>query len=139
MKLNNINFRDSLLIISIVFLITLYYYQNDITYKIKLAEDKIKEEQNNKNNNVSINTNKQLITSSNPQKNLLYFPNGKDRVVGPVSNFHYNFKPQIKELGWRNWWSKHKCKDNVTPTNNFKDITTYNFLSGLDSVKNPYV
>jgi hypothetical protein len=80
------------------------------------------------------------VTNGNPQKNPLFYPNNMDRKLGPSEGFHLKFRPTTtSKLGWRNWWSKHKNKNQVKQNENFKGISTYNFLDGLENVKNPYL
>lgn len=138
-----LEFVDIFLIVSMTSLIMLYTYQNNGKCSIKTHSKKSASNNNSKINNdnithpiIEISNN---TTNTNPQKNIMYMPNGNDRKLGPPTNFHNKFMTQKKELGWRNWWSKHKNKNNVPNNTNFTEISTYNFLSGLDNVKNLYI
>ena len=140
-----LEFIDIFLIVSMISIIMLYTYQNNCKCSAsnnnrEIANNSSNNSSNNNNNNSSNNSsNNNNNTSNNIQKNIMYMPNGNNRKLGPPTNFHNKFMTQNKELGWRNWWFKHKNKNNVPNNTNFTEISTYNFLSGLDNVKNPYI
>ena len=61
-----------------------------------------------------------------------------DRTLGPVNQFHQNFKPLGKEYGFRHWWQKNKTRNYVPKDYNFDGTSFRQYLNNLDNVNNVY-
>ena len=61
-----------------------------------------------------------------------------NRILGPVSDFHQNFKPIGKEFGFRSWWQKNKTRNYVPKDYNFDGTSFRQYLDNLDNVNNVY-
>jgi hypothetical protein len=58
--------------------------------------------------------------------------------VGPVVNFHQMFKPNLPELGWRNYYLSKYNDYNVPMDKNFDGTIIRNYLDNLENVDNLY-
>ena len=145
-----LTFIDILLIVSIVFIIILYSYQNNMLmcYNNQLSNTKNNTSNSSNLNNTSNNSKNNTNTSntSNTTNNNTSSINDEkthfcstQKPLGPIIGFHSKFKDNLSELGWRNWWFKHKNKNLVPADPNFKGTVTYNFLNNLENVKNIYL
>tara|TARA_B100000902_G_scaffold200150_1_gene190745 strand:- start:1913 stop:2338 length:426 start_codon:yes stop_codon:yes gene_type:complete len=100
--------------------------------EIKIANNNAKEllilaEEKNKSKN--------KFLSANNEFNL---NNCNNRILGPVNEFHQNFKPLGKEYGFRHWWKKNKVRNYVPKDFNFDGTSFRQYLDNLDNVNNVY-
>ena len=71
-------------------------------------------------------------------------PNSDSRIgtpvhhIGPVLNFHQKFKPELPELGWRNFYLNNYTKTLPENDTNFEGTPIREYLDNMENVKNLY-
>jgi hypothetical protein len=131
-------FLNTVIIIFLINIILVYLYQN----LIKTEENSINEKNNVKQTNINNQILKENISC---QKDWVKTHNfNKDRVLGPVYNFHQTFNdklnnPKLRELGWRKYYLRNYNKSLDKNSNVFKNTVMDNYLSNLESNRNVYL
>jgi len=147
----NVNVNGGLnyiLLISLVFLISLYIKQRTQSFKgnnIQNSESvsvpiSSSASKNNKNNNIKNNkNNKKQLCSTKRCSDLVEFTNGKV-CLGPSRDFHqqFNNNNDVKYLGWRNWWNKNVRKEEIVTTHNQHPLMA-SFFKNQENTKNIYL
>lgn len=134
-------FLNTVIIIFLINIILVYLYQNLI------REENISNKNLNNINNIENTDIKNIILEKNIscQKDWDKPHNfNKDRVLGPVYNFHQTFNdklnnPKLRELGWRKYYLRHYNQPLNKNTNVFKHTVMDNYLSNLESNRNVYL
>jgi hypothetical protein len=129
-----------ILLISLVFLISLYIKQRTQSFKgnnIQNSESvsvpiSSSASKNNKNN-------KKQLCSTKRCSDLVEFTNGKV-CLGPSRDFHQQFNNNNdgKYLGWRNWWNKNVRKEEIVTTHNQHPLMA-SFFKNQENTKNIYL
>lgn len=136
-----------ILIIAILNLVILYFYQSGW---INLPEKK-----NNKNSQLDKNNNSDKTNDKSEKEkftvgNQTMMPNHQNEkrikadIRGVKKGFHQHFRPNMPELGWRDYYIKHNntldgvCQLNKDCNPNFKNIITRSYLDKLENVNNVY-
>lgn len=131
-----------ILVLFILNLVVLYFYQSGW---ITLPEKK------NNTNTTNASQNKegekgekftvgnQIMMPDNQNEKRL-----KTDARGVKKGFHQHFRPNMPELGWRDYYIKHNntldsvCQLNKGCNPNFKNIITRSYLDKLENVNNVY-
>ena len=130
-----------ILVLFILNLVVLYFYQSGW---ITLPEKK-----NNNTTNALPNKegekdekftvgNQTMMPSHQNEKRI------KADARGLKKGFHQHFRPNMPELGWRDYYIKHNntldgvCQLNKECNPNFKNIITRSYLDKLENVNNVY-
>lgn len=131
-----------ILVLFILNLVVLYFYQSGW---ITLPEKK----KNNNTTNALPNKegekeekftvgNQTMMPSYQNEKRI------KADARGLKKGFHQHFRPNMPELGWRDYYIKHNntldrvCQLNKECNPNFKNIITRSYLDKLENVNNVY-
>ena len=83
-------------------------------------------------------TNQTMIPTHQNEKRI------KADARGLKKGFHQHFRPNMPELGWRDYYIKHNntldgvCQLNKDCNPNFKNIITRSYLDKLENVNNVY-
>tara|TARA_Y100000389_G_C17435318_1_gene505138 strand:+ start:563 stop:1000 length:438 start_codon:yes stop_codon:yes gene_type:complete len=130
-----------ILILFILNLVVLYFYQSGwITLPEKKKDNITNAFPNNKAGNDEKFTvgNQTMMPSHQNEKRI------KAGARGVKKGFHQHFKPNMPELGWRDYYIKHNntldgvCQLNKECNPNFKNIITRSYLDKLENVNNVY-
>ena len=133
-----------ILVIAIINLVILYFFQSNCIQNNNT--------QNNKNTNLDTQNNN--TQNKNEEEftvgNQIMIPTNqnvkriKTNNKGLKKGFHQHFKPNMPELGWRDYYIKHNntlnavCMLNKECNPNFKNIITRSYLDKLENVNNVY-
>lgn len=133
------NIIDILLIIGILYMLYIiyqiapYYFNEDAINTNNQPNTNHMPINNPVDNNVVNNINMNLV---NNKLNL------DDEIMPPTQHgFHDHFAKSNgfetnQYLGWRYWYLKNRSNYMVKPTGNFDNISTNNYLSGLENTHN---
>ena len=136
-----------ILVLFILNLVVLYFYQSGW---INLPEKK--NESTNNYMSTSLQNNEEeeeqdeKFTVGN--QTMMHNHQNKKRIKtdarGVKKGFHQHFRPNMPELGWRDYYIKHNntlegvCQLNKDCNPNFKNIITRSYLDKLENVNNVY-
>lgn len=130
-----------ILILFILNLVVLYFYQSGwITLPEKKNDNTTNALQNNEGEKDEKFTvgNQTMMPSHQNEKRI------KADARGVKKGFHQHFRPNMPELGWRDYYIKHNntldgvCQLNKECNPNFKNIITRSYLDKLENVNNVY-
>lgn len=136
---------DALQIILVLFilnLVVLYFYQSGwITLPEKKKNDNttnaLPNKEGEKGEKFTVG-NQTMMPSYQNEKRI------KADARGVKKGFHQHFRPNMPELGWRDYYIKHNntldgvCQLNKECNPNFKNIITRSYLDKLENVNNVY-
>lgn len=138
-------FLDNFLYISLcgIALLCIYQFMNDTKYKNNMNKTKtITNLHNEKFFPVIFDTCKNRNSLSSIRNEGLplgvVYDGQPVHRVGPVINFHQMFKPNLPELGWRNYYLSTFNDYNVPTDTNFDGTIIRNYLDNLENVDNLY-
>ena len=130
-----------ILVLFILNLVVLYFYQSGwITLPEKKNDNTSNALQNNEGEKDEKFTvgNQTMMPSHQNEKRI------KADARGVKKGFHQHFRPNMPELGWRDYYIKHNntldgvCQLNKECNPNFKNIITRSYLDKLENVNNVY-
>lgn len=130
-----------ILVLFILNLVVLYFYQSGwITLPEKKNDNTTNALQNNEGEKDEKFTvgNQTMMPSHQNEKRI------KADARGVKKGFHQHFRPNMPELGWRDYYIKHNntldgvCQLNKECNPNFKNIITRSYLDKLENVNNVY-
>lgn len=132
-----------ILVLFILNLVILYFYQSGL---INIPEKKNKSNTNNTNPTTLQNKENEKFTVGNQtmKPNHQNEKRIKGGSRGIKKGFHQHFRPNMPELGWRDYYIKHNntldrvCQLNKECNPNFKNIITRSYLDKLENVNNVY-
>lgn len=130
-----------ILVLFILNLVVLYFYQSGW---INLPEKK------NDNTTTSLQNKEGEKKEKFTVGNQIMMPDNQNEkrikadARGLKKGFHQYFRPNMPELGWRDYYIKHNntldgvCQLNKDCNPNFKNIITRSYLDKLENVNNVY-
>jgi len=130
-----------ILVLFILNLVVLYFYQSGwITLPEKKNDNTTNALQNKEGEKDEKFTvgNQTMMPSHQNEKRI------KADARGLKKGFHQHFRPNMPELGWRDYYIKHNntldgvCLLNKECNPNFKNIITRSYLDKLENVNNVY-
>lgn len=130
-----------ILVLFILNLVVLYFYQSGwITLPEKKNDNTTNALPNKEGEKAEKFTvgNQTMMPSHQNEKRI------KADARGLKKGFHQHFRPNMPELGWRDYYIKHNntldrvCQLNKECNPNFKNIITRSYLDKLENVNNVY-
>jgi hypothetical protein len=130
-----------ILVLFILNLVVLYFYQSGwITLPEKKNDNTtnaLPNKEGEKDEKFTVG-NQTMMPSNQNEKRI------KADARGAKKGFHQHFRPNMPELGWRDYYIKHNntldgvCQLNKECNPNFKNIITRSYLDKLENVNNVY-
>jgi len=130
-----------ILVLFILNLVVLYFYQSGwITLPEKKNDNTtnaLPNKEGEKDEKFTVG-NQTMMPSHQNEKRI------KADARGLKKGFHQHFRPNMPELGWRDYYIKHNntldgvCQLNKECNPNFKNIITRSYLDKLENVNNVY-
>jgi len=130
-----------ILVLFILNLVVLYFYQSGwITLPEKKNDNTtnaLPNKEGEKDEKFTVG-NQTMMPSHQNEKRI------KADARGLKKGFHQHFRPNMPELGWRDYYIKHNntldgvCQLNKDCNPNFKNIITRSYLDKLENVNNVY-